>query len=231
LQNGCWLNACVSIEACALQAEALAPIDTQAALYWAEQYRQRCPESEGAYQRLMRLYHTLGDIGRMMQAFLQCQTMLSTIFQAKPSATTLALLEQLQHNTEQPLQSLRQALNNHSDTPQLKKLIEQSFFALSTPAQRLAQIAAVLEQDFTLERAALILEQPVQQMLPVHTELERREVLHGEQFVHEQIFAVVRQSISSALLRYLHGRCAATLEQTGGRSERIAQHLQHSGQL
>ncbi len=85
------------IEACAHFAEQLAQTDLQAALHWAETYRQRRPESEAGYQRLMRLYHAIGDNGRMHQSFKQCQIMLEQEFAVQPSATTLALLEQLQH--------------------------------------------------------------------------------------------------------------------------------------
>ncbi len=467
----------LSIEACALQAEALAPIDTQAALYWAEQYRQRRPESELAYQRLMRLYAALGDSGRMHQAFKQCQTMLASVFQAEPSATTLALLEQLKHpnkavtatpqklepqrligreavwqqivqawanhqavvlrgapgigksrltqtvlsqqgssvyatgrpgdssaaystqaralrqvlldypvqlpdwvrlelsrilpelalltdtlapltseaeqlrfyqaqsellrlaqqaglkhialddlqfvdeaswqaslfmlqphwgsdsgirtllayrtgelsqgsleNLEQTVQSglaveielsalsatdietlleelqleprfaaptlleytngnplyiletLRYSLENKTDlrdAPRIKSLIQSRLAALSPAAMRLAQVAAVLEQDFTLERAAKILEQPVLEILPIHAELETSEVMKGERFVHDLIFEAVQQGISAAVLRFLHGRSAEILEQArleGSAALRIAIHYQKAGE-
>ncbi len=135
------------------------------------------------------------------------------------------------------LETLRYSLENNTElhqAPQIKRLIQERLENLSPAAQRLAQIAAVLEQDFSLVRAAKILELSVLEVLPIHAELEQNQVLNGEVFVHDLIFEAVRQSISVAVQKFLHGRSAEILEQAdlgAGAAWRIAMHYQKAGEI
>jgi DNA-binding SARP family transcriptional activator len=84
------------LEAAAESREQAGEID--AALALAQRLIEAAPASEHAWRRLMRLHHQRGDRAAALAAFDRCEQMLRDEFGARPSAPTLALLEQVQNS-------------------------------------------------------------------------------------------------------------------------------------
>ncbi len=99
----------------------------------------------------------------------------------------------------------------------------------SVDAQRIAQVAAIAGEDFTLELAAFVLEnKPLELEAPLE-ELEQAQIMHGERFQHDLLLEAVRAGISSSIKRFLHRKCAALLEGHGDPA-RVAQHWLEAGE-
>jgi DNA-binding SARP family transcriptional activator len=114
------------------------------------------------------------------------------------------------------LESIRYCLETGEtlkQAPRIKQLITQRLENLPDKAMRLTQVAAILNQDFTLERAAKILEQPVFEIAATLEQLEVAQVMNGEAFVHDLIFESVNATIAVGIKRYLHRQTALILEQ------------------
>lgn len=115
----------------------------------------------------------------------------------------LYLLEAVRHHLESG-ESIREA-------PRLKQLTAQRLENLNQPALRLAQIAAVMNQDFTLERAAPILNKSALELTNELETLEQAQMMSNERFTHDLIFEAVNLSIATGVRRYLHRQIAEIL--------------------
>lgn len=134
------------------------------------------------------------------------------------------------------LESVRYCLETGGElqhAPRIKQLIAQRLENLPDKALRLAQVAAILNQDFTLERASKILEQPIFELAVTLELLEAAQIIQDESFVHDLIFEAVQVSISAGVKRYLHRQIAELLnsnELVNDNAARIAQHYIAGGE-
>ncbi len=128
----------------------------------------------------------------------------STDLQTYTNGNPLYLLEALRHTLETGA--------DIKDAPRIKQLIAGRLGSLSPEATRLTQIAAVMNQDFTLDRAAMILEKNPFDLSNAMQQLEQAQVMQQERFVHDLIFETVKTSIGAGLQRYLHRQIAQILE-------------------
>jgi DNA-binding SARP family transcriptional activator len=93
----------------------------------------------------------------------------------------------------------------------------------SVEAQRIAQVAAVAGEDFTLELAAFVLDCKPLELQDGLLELEQAQIMRGERFQHDLLQEAVEVTISTSVKRFLHRKCAAYLEQHGNPA-RVARH-------
>lgn len=100
----------------------------------------------------------------------------------------------------------------------------------SREAQRIAQVAAVAGEDFSLELASAVMDcKPLELHEPL-LELERAQIMRGERFQHDLLQETVLTELSLSLKRFLHRRCAAFLDQDGD-PYRVGAHWLEGGDL
>ncbi len=104
-----------------------------------------------------------------------------------------------------------------------EQVIAQRFERRSPEAQRIAQVAAVAGEDFTLELAAFVLGCKPLELQAALLELEQSQIMHGERFGHDVWLEVVKAGIGISVKRFLHRKCAMFLEDHGDPA-RVAQH-------
>jgi DNA-binding SARP family transcriptional activator len=111
----------------------------------------------------------------------------------------------------------------------LEALIAGRLERLTPAAQRLAQVAAIAGEDFTLELAADVLDCQALELQASLAELEQAQIMQRERFQHDLLFETIRAGISHAIKQFLHRKCAAFLEQHGDPA-RVAQHWLEAGE-
>ncbi|WP_240695340.1 ATP-binding protein [Thermus caldilimi] len=100
---------------------------------------------------------------------------------------------------------------------------------LSPTALRLAQVAAVLGDDLSLEVAAGVLESAPLELAGPWAELEAARVLRQGRFAHDLLLEAVKERIPLSLQAHLHRRIAQVLAETGAHPARVAQHWLEAG--
>ena len=109
-------------------------------------------------------------------------------------------------------------------TPKVQTIISRRFERLSSSAQDLARLAAIMGEEFTLERASKILQIKQLELLKSHEELEVAQVLRGSRFSHDLIFETVLEGIPEAARIVLHGLVLDVLEDSATPEGVLVQH-------
>jgi len=100
---------------------------------------------------------------------------------------------------------------------------------LSPAALRLAQVAAILGEDLSLELAAGVLESAPLELAGPWAELEAAQILRQGRFAHDLLLEAVKERIPVPLQAHLHRQVARALEEAGAHPARIAQHWLEGG--
>jgi DNA-binding SARP family transcriptional activator/tetratricopeptide (TPR) repeat protein len=104
------------------------------------------------------------------------------------------------------------------------QLIERRLGQLSAPALRLARVAALAGQDFSVELAAQVLGTHPLDLTEAWRELETAQVIRDDAFAHDLIFEATLRSIPAPIARLLHREIAHYLDAHAGPATRVAQH-------
>ena len=113
--------------------------------------------------------------------------------------------------------------------PQARELIAHRLANLSSAALRLAQVAAILGEDLSLELAANVLGSTPLELAAPWAELEAACVLRQGRFAHDLLLETVLEGIAPPVQAYLHRQIAPWLEQAGAHPARVAQHWLEAG--
>lgn len=104
------------------------------------------------------------------------------------------------------------------------QLIERRLNQLSAAALRLARVAALAGQDFSVDLAAAVLGQHALDIADAWRELEVAQVIRDDSFAHDLIYEATLRSVPEAIARVLHRQIAEFLETRAGQPARIAGH-------
>jgi DNA-binding SARP family transcriptional activator len=104
------------------------------------------------------------------------------------------------------------------------QLIERRLSQLSAAALRLARVAALAGQDFSVELAAQVLGSHPLDLTEAWRELETAQVMRDNAFAHDLIFEATLHSIPAPIARLLHRDIARYLEAHAGAATRVAPH-------
>ncbi|HMW23666.1 MAG TPA: AAA family ATPase, partial [Burkholderiaceae bacterium] len=96
----------------------------------------------------------------------------------------------------------------------LGRLVEERVAALTTAALRLARLAALAQEDLTVDLAAQVLACHPLDLVEALGELESQHVLHELRFVHDLVAQAVRRGVPEAIRRWLHRALGEALPQT-----------------
>lgn len=110
------------------------------------------------------------------------------------------------------------------------QLIERRLQQLSAPALRLARVAALAGQDFSVELAATVLGQHALDIADAWRELEAAQVIRDRAFAHDLIHEATLRSVPQAIARVLHKDIADYLVAHDGLPARTAGHYFEAGQ-
>jgi len=112
----------------------------------------------------------------------------------------------------------------------MQSLLDDRLRSLPDPAQALLRVAAVAGSDFTADRAARLLGQPLLSLVDTWAVLEAADVLRGEAFSHDLVYESALRSVPEGVQRALHRNVAALLgEDPTVHPARIAWHWQEGG--
>jgi len=109
------------------------------------------------------------------------------------------------------------------------QLIERRLQQLSAPALRLARVASIAGQDFSVELAATVLAQHAVDITDAWRELEAAQVIRDEAFAHDLIHEATLRSVPQAIARVLHKDIADYLAAHDGLPARTAGHYFEAG--
>jgi DNA-binding SARP family transcriptional activator len=127
------------------------------------------------------------------------------------------------------LESVKLLLSTTADGPlplpaTIEAVIERRIELLSPRARHLAQLAALAGSSYSVPLAAAALAcAPLELGEPLR-ELERRQVFHGRQFVHDVIAGVTERSVPPTVAEFMHRFVAEHLQSHGGDAAHIATH-------
>ena len=110
------------------------------------------------------------------------------------------------------------------------QLIERRLDQLSAPALRLARVAALAAQDFSVELAATVLGQHALDIADAWRELEDAHVIRSNAFAHDLIYEATLRTVPQPIARVLHKDIAEYLEARGAPPARIAGHYYEAEQ-
>ena len=110
------------------------------------------------------------------------------------------------------------------------QLIERRLDQLSAPALRLARVAALAAQDFSVELAATVLGQHALDIADAWRELEAAHVIRSNAFAHDLIYEATLRTVPQPIARVLHKDIAEYLEARGAPPARIAGHYYEAEQ-
>ena len=105
----------------------------------------------------------------------------------------------------------------------VSSLIQKRLEGLSPPALRLAQVAAVAGTEFDLDLAGQVLETHLLELALPFSELENKQVMRGQAFVHDLLFETAIASIPAPIKTLLALRIARVLDKNAQRAK-AAQH-------
>jgi DNA-binding SARP family transcriptional activator/tetratricopeptide (TPR) repeat protein len=108
-------------------------------------------------------------------------------------------------------------------------VVQRRLERLSANALHLAQAAAVLKRDFTVELVAGVVGLSPFEALAFWSELEAAQVMTGERFTHDLVFETIAANTPETVRRWLHRRAAETLEAASVDGVRIAEHWLEGG--
>ncbi|MFT3821412.1 MAG: BTAD domain-containing putative transcriptional regulator [Rubrivivax sp.] len=115
--------------------------------------------------------------------------------------------------------------------PQVGELIDRRLARLSPPARRLAQLAALADVDFTIERAAALLAVHPLDLADPWRELEDAQIVAGSGFAHDLVREACLRSVPAAVAEALHAQIAAALAAAAPAvpAARLAEHWRRAG--
>ena len=114
--------------------------------------------------------------------------------------------------------------------PSIEAVVQRRIALLSAPARHIAQLASVAGSGYSVAMAATALACPVFALTePLH-ELEQRQVLIGQQFVHDLVASAVQRSIPAAMAEFMQRFVAGHLEAHHGDPALIAGHWSACGE-
>jgi DNA-binding SARP family transcriptional activator len=105
----------------------------------------------------------------------------------------------------------------------VSNLIQKRLEQLSPPALRLAQVAAVAGTEFELDLASQVLETHLLELAEPFAELENKQVMRGQAFVHDLLFESTIASVPAPIKTLLHLRIARALH-SNAQLAKAAQH-------
>lgn len=110
------------------------------------------------------------------------------------------------------------------------QLIERRLDQLSAPALRLARVAALAGQDFSVELAANVLGQHALDISDAWRELEAAQVIRNKAFAHDLIYEATLRTVPQAIARVMHEHIAEFLQARGAHPARIGGHYYEAEQ-
>ncbi len=113
---------------------------------------------------------------------------------------------------------------------QVGELIERRLHQLGPSALRLARLAALAGQNFSVDLAANVLGRHALDIADDWGELESALVINDGAFAHDLILEATLRSVPGAIARNLHGSIAATLQQREAAPAHVAQHWFDAGE-
>ncbi len=139
--------------------------------------------------------------------------------------TMRALREQgnLETLTPERFENRRRALGLVQSS-KVGAVITRRLERLTPHAKDLAQVAAIMQQAFTLERAAQILETSRLELAKASEELQTAHLWRGLQFSHDLVFETVLENIPESTKVVLHGSALEVLEKAGIAATILASH-------
>jgi DNA-binding SARP family transcriptional activator len=127
---------------------------------------------------------------------------------------TVKSLTEAQHGqqwTAMDLETMRSE-NRLPKSSKVKQVIEQRLERLTKPARDLLRVAAVMGQEYTLERAAKVLEANQLVLAEASEELEVVGFVRQERFTHDLLFEASLENVPRAAKPLLHSRVLDVLE-------------------
>jgi DNA-binding SARP family transcriptional activator len=127
---------------------------------------------------------------------------------------TVKSLTETQHGqqwTAMDLETMRSE-NRLPKSSKVKQVIEQRLERLTKPARDLLRVAAVMGQEYTLERAAKVLEANQLVLAEASEELEVVGFVRQERFTHDLLFEASLENVPRAAKPLLHSRVLDVLE-------------------
>lgn len=108
------------------------------------------------------------------------------------------------------------------------QLIERRLAQLAPEALRLARVAALAGQDFSVELAARVLRVHPLDLAGAWRELEAAQVIRDDAFAHDLVLEATLRSVPEPIARVLHRDIAAELEAQRAPAARVATHWQQA---
>jgi DNA-binding SARP family transcriptional activator/tetratricopeptide (TPR) repeat protein len=127
---------------------------------------------------------------------------------------TVKSLTESQHGeqwTAVDLETMRSE-NRLPKSSKVKQVIERRLERLSKPARDLVRVAAVMGQEYTLERAARVLEADGLVLAEASDELEVVGIVRANRFTHDLLFEASLEGVSKAAKPLLHSRVLDVFE-------------------
>jgi DNA-binding SARP family transcriptional activator len=165
------------------------------------------------------------------------QTLLKAMVAAQRTSEPQALAQHLHKRTGgNPLfviELAQQALERGeaTDASSLQALLGSSLKRSSTAAQQLAAVAAVAAEDFTVELAVTVMDQPALALMPAWGELQQRGLFAGHGLAHDLVRDAALAELPQAILHLLHRQLAHYLEGQGLQGAAVLRHWRAAGDV
>jgi DNA-binding SARP family transcriptional activator len=132
--------------------------------------------------------------------------------------------------TQQSLEVL-QSSGGLPRTLKVKQVIERRLERLSKPAKDLLRVAAVMGQEYTLERAAKVLEADQLVLAEASEELEVVGIVRANRFTHDLLFEASYEGVPKAAKPLLHSRVLDVFEDGSVPAAVLADHAMQAGRF
>ena len=146
---------------------------------------------------------------------------------------TVKSLTESQHGeqwTAIDLETMRSE-NRLPKSSKVKQVIERRLERLSKPARDLVRVAAVMGQEYTLERAAKVLEADQLVLAEASEELEWMGIVRANRFTHDLIFEASYEGVPQAAKPLLHSRVLDALQTSNIPAAILARHANAAGRI
>ncbi len=173
--------------------------DLEGALQWAERLRARAPAQESSHRRVMRLHHLLGDGAAALAAYRLCVAQLEQDLGLAPGDEIEAMRQIAEAGMRQPAVPV---------PAQLGSVFERRLLDLSPAALRLAQLAALAGDAFSVPLAAAVLQKHAIELAAPWRELEEAQILRGGAFLHDMFRDAALRTVPAVIAIELHRQIA-----------------------
>jgi DNA-binding SARP family transcriptional activator len=163
---------------------------------------------------------TLAGVRHLLRA------MDGAVQEAQAEALAQRLLRRTGGNPLFVIELARQVLEQGeaADTASLQALLRVRLEGCSVAAQQLAAVAAVADEDFTVELAEAATGQAALGLMPAWAELQQRGLFAGHGLAHDLVQDAVLAGLPQAILRQLHRQVAQHLEGHGQQGAPVLRH-------